>query len=149
MKRSIVTGVIIVVVAVIAFFIGCKTSNEKPEQKNLEKTVTVTFPGAEKHEISLAEAKTFIQNHQKSLLAQKSNGPQIKAETFERGAIEKILAQPGCAQLRIYYGRNADGKPSLLLVGVDSASTDMTKGMSMERGSNCPPFCGATSELLK
>jgi hypothetical protein len=141
MKRSIVT--VVVVVAVIAFFIGCSISIpiEKPQQ--------TSFPGAEKHEISLADAKMFIQNHQKSLLEQKSKTPQIQGGTFDRGAIDKILAQSGCASLRIYYGRDENGKPNLVLVGVDKDGKDMTKLSIMERSADCPPWCDATSELLR
>jgi len=152
MKRSIVTIVIIVVVAIIGFFVGRQTCVYEPQKANCsgtEKKVMITFPGAEKHEISLAEAKTFIQNHQKSLLAQKSKTPQIKAETFERGAIDKILSQPGCNGMRIYYGKNEDGKPNLVLVGVDTTGIDMTKNMIMERGTLCPPFCNDKSDLLQ
>ena len=157
MNRPIVTVVIVIVVAIIAFFVGRHTCVYKSEQKSLsgvdkdqvEKKITVTFPGAEKHEISLADAKMFIQNHWKSLQAMKTKTPQIKAGTFDRGAIDKILAQSGCASLRIYYGRDENGKPNLVLVGVDVAGKDMTKTSIMERSTDCPPFCDATSELLK
>jgi hypothetical protein len=130
MNRTVLAVIIVIIAAIVAFYIGCKTS-EKPMQ--------TSFPGAEKHEISLAEAKTFIENHQKSLLAQNSKEPQIKAETFERSAIEKILAQPGCNGLRIYYGKDENGKPNLVLVGADTSGKDMM--IIMEKGTLCPPFC--------
>ena len=101
------------------------------------------FPGAEKHEISLEEAKLHIQRHKKNPIH-----PNHHGGSFDRAAIDKILAQPGCARLRIYQGKNEDGTPSLVLVGVDAAGKDMTANI-MERGGICPPYCDATSELLK
>jgi hypothetical protein len=136
MKRSIVTGIIVVVVAVIAFFVGCKTSIEKPMQ--------TSFPGAEKHEITLSDAVKYVQNFRKT-----TPTPEINGGTFDRGAIDKILAQPGCASLRIYYGRDENGKPNLVLVGVDAVGKDMTKNTIMERQAPCPPYCDSESELLK
>jgi hypothetical protein len=102
------------------------------------------FPGAEKHEVSLEEAKLHIQRHKKNPIH-----PNHHGGSFDRAAIDKILAQPGCKALRIYQGKNEDGTPSLVLVGIDAAGKDMTQASIMERSGNCPPFCDATSELLK
>ena len=101
------------------------------------------FPGAEKHEISLKEAKEHIQRHKKNPIHPKYHGGM-----FDRGAIDKILAQPGCKGLRIYQGKNEDGTPSLVLVGVDSAGKDLTQGAVMEMQMPCPPWCDSSSELL-
>ena len=101
------------------------------------------FPGAEKHEISLEEAKLHIQRHKKNPIH-----PNHHGGSFDRAAIDKILAQPGCARLRIYQGKNEDGTPSLVIVGVDSAGKDMTKASIMERQAPCPPYCDGESALL-
>ena len=105
--------------------------------------VDAKFPGAEKHEISLEEAKKHIQRHKKNPIHPNHHGGSL-----DRGAIDKILAQPGCARLRIYQGKNEDGTPSLVLVGVDASGKDMTASI-MEKTGNCPPYCDVTSELLK
>jgi hypothetical protein len=102
------------------------------------------FPGAEKHEIKLEEARQHIQRHKKNPIHPKHHGG-----SFDRAAIDKILAQPGCKGLRYYHGRDEDGKPNLVLVGVDVAGKDMTQASIMERSGFCPPICDATSELLK
>jgi hypothetical protein len=151
MKRSIVIVVIVIAVAILSFIVGQKYCCERTQgdKCQAEKKVTVTFPGAEKHEVSLAEAKQYIQDHSKSLQSQKSKTPQIKGEAFEKIAIEKILAQPGCAQLRIYYGKTETGQPNLVLVGVDTSGKDMTKTCMMERGTLCPPFCDGQSILIQ
>ena len=102
------------------------------------------FPGAEKHEISLEEAKTHIQRHKKNPIH-----PNHHGGSFDRAVIDKILAQPGCARLRYYHGRNEDGLPNIVLVGVDASGKDMVKGTIAERPNGCPPFCDAESILLK
>jgi hypothetical protein len=101
------------------------------------------FPGAEKHEVSLEEAKLHIQRHKKNPIH-----PNHHGGSFDRAAIDKILAQPGCKALRIYHGKNEDGTPSIVLVGIDAAGNDMTKAAIMEGILPCPPFCGVNSELL-
>ncbi|MGD1046071.1 MAG: hypothetical protein ABR936_12250 [Bacteroidota bacterium] len=105
--------------------------------------VDAKFPGAEKHEISLDEAKQHIQRHKKNPIHPKHHGG-----SFDRGVIDKILAQPGCTHLRYYQGRNEDGTPSLILVGVDATGKDMTKATIAERSGLCPPWCDSTSELI-
>ena len=101
------------------------------------------FPGAEKHEISLEEAKLHIQRHKKNPIH-----PNHHGGSFDRAAIDKILAHPECKGLRYYHGRDEEGKPNLVLVGVDAAGKDITKASIMERGSFCPLFCDKLSELL-
>ena len=105
--------------------------------------VDLKFPGAEKHEISLKAAKQHIQRHKKNPIHPKHHGG-----SFDRAAIDKILAQPGCARLRYYHGRDKNGKPNLILVGVSAEGKDMTTSI-MERPTGCPPYCDKTSELLK
>jgi hypothetical protein len=116
------------------------------------------FPGAEKHEISFNVAKQHIKRHKKNPIH-----PKLHGGSFDRAAIDKILAQPGCARLRIYHGRDAKGKPNLILVGVDAAGKDMLpskllltkssteggQGCIMEKQFPCPPYCDASSTLLK
>ena len=112
--------------------------------KKSSKKVTKKFPGAEKHDISLEEAKQHIQRHKKNPIH-----PNHHGGLFDRSAIDKILAQRGCKGLRYYHGRNEDGHPNLVLVGVDKAGKDMAKMGIMERSGFCPPDCDVTSELLK
>jgi len=102
------------------------------------------FPGAEKHEISLKEAKKHIQRHKKNPIH-----PNHHGGSFDRAAIDKILSDPECAGLRYYHGRDENGKPNLVLVGVDKSGKDLTKAGIMERPTFCPPYCDVTSELLK
>ncbi len=111
--------------------------------KKNAKIIVKKYPGAEKHEITLDEAKLHIKRHKENPIH-----PNLHGGSFDRGAIDKILAQRGCKGLRYYHGRDEDGKPNLVLVGVDKAGKDMTASI-MERSGFCPPYCDETSELLK
>ena len=91
----------------------------------------------------LKKAKQQIKRHKKNPIHPKHHGG-----SFDRAAIDKILAQPGCARLRYYHGRDKNGKPNLILVGVNAEGKDMTEASIMERPGYCPPYCDTTSELL-
>jgi hypothetical protein len=49
--------------------------------------------------------------------------------------------------MRIYFGRNPDGTPSLVLAGIDASDNDLTKGVILEQLWHCPPWCGANNPL--
>jgi len=68
---------------------------------------------------------------------------------FPRAAIDEILAQPGCQGLRFYFGTKPDGATTLVFVGMDDAERDMTDGVIVEDYYPCPPFCDATSALIR
>lgn len=50
---------------------------------------------------------------------------QIKGHYFSRATLEAILAQPDCAGVRLYYGRDEDNQRRLILVGTDSNDFDL------------------------
>jgi hypothetical protein len=128
MKRPIVT-VAIVVVAIIAFFIGRHSCVYKSQKTN--------FPGAEKHEVTLADAEKYIQNFRKN-----PQTPKLHGGSFQRAIIDKILAQPDCDGIRYYYAQKEDSSSTLVLMGITSSGGDMTKGVLADMSAPCPPFCG-------
>ena len=93
------------------------------------------------HVISWGQAKTMITAHRSM--------PNVSADAtegtfggaFKKADVVNLLAQPGCAYLRIYYGRNADGTPALVLVGIDGDRNDMTAGVVLDTHYPCPPWC--------
>jgi hypothetical protein len=99
---------------------------------------------AKDHSISLKDAQQLIKNRNTGL-----KGTSVKAEAFNRKAFDKILAQKGCAGIRIYYAQKKDGSPAMVLVGIDASGKDMTKATIAEAGADCPPWCWGESELLK
>lgn len=118
------------------------------------------------HFISLEQAvqmtTTFRENKDRVLQDQYQGTDLLaNAETFDRAAFDKLLSQPGCQQLRIYYGMDAELKVHAIIVGVDADNRDMlqsrTSGLSggengetenepegliVELGQRCPPDCG-------
>jgi hypothetical protein len=75
------------------------------------------------------------------------------SETFNREAIDRLLAQPKCAGLRIYYSMDESLKLHAILVGVDENNRDILPssienkegdeggGEIVEDGALCPPAC--------
>jgi hypothetical protein len=97
---------------------------------------------ARDHHIPLAEARALLAAHRRQA------GPNAEhGGYFARDAIDRVLAQPGCAGLRFYHGRHADGRPALVVVGVTAAGADMTAGTVIDDHQPCPPYCDPTSAL--
>lgn len=100
------------------------------------------------HRISLADAKAHTKRHRDGL----GKGQRAEADhsgAFHADQVLQLLAQPGCAMLRIYHGRNEKGARSMVLVGVDENNNDLTQGIILEQCWPCPPFCPTDSALLK
>jgi hypothetical protein len=93
------------------------------------------------HRITLADAAAQTRRHREANVA------PVTAHAFHADQVRALLAQPGCAALRIYHGRDAAGGPTLVLVGVDASGSDLTAGSVLEVGYPCPPFCAAGSPL--
>ena len=94
-----------------------------------------------KHVITHEEAVAQLSRRPKEL---KERGGH-----FPREAIEQILAQPGCASIRFYFGTKTDGSLAVVMVGMDENEKDMTAGIMIEDHYPCPPFCDATSSLIR
>jgi hypothetical protein len=80
-------------------------------------------------------------------------------ETFEMAAIQKLLATPGCASLRIYYGMKENREVHAILVAANSEGEDILplhkassseeddEEIILEDGYRCPPLCPPGSPL--
>lgn len=111
------------------------------------------------HEISLDTAirmTTPYRTLREQIIAPAYKGQDILAlsETFDRSALDRLLAQPECKSIRIYYGMDAQLKVHSILVGVDGdgkdilpKSSDATDGEIMEEGIRCPSVCPPASPL--
>lgn len=100
------------------------------------------FPPERNHKVTLEAAAALTRGYRD--VAPK--GSPVAA-MFPRNVFERLLAQPGCAGIRIYYGRNDRREHELLLVGVDGAGDDMTAGELFDFGVPCPPYCGGDNVL--
>jgi hypothetical protein len=99
------------------------------------------MPPSRDHRIPLEAAAALTRRFRKTEPA------AIRAGMFPRAVFEKLLAQAGCAGIRIYNGREVDGKSTLVLVGVDADGDDMTTGELAQFWFPCPPFCSIGSAL--
>jgi len=119
------------------------------------------------HFISLEKAvsmTTHYRNRKEALLLDAFKGKNINpvSETFDRTAVEALLAQNDCTGIRIYYGMQDNDQIHAILVGVDSENrdilpaapatfdtlnlTDSDTGI-VELGIRCPSDCPPKSSL--
>jgi hypothetical protein len=83
------------------------------------------------------------------LLARRPTRVPDRGGHLPRNVIDQILAQPGCEGLRFYFGTKPDGSMTMVFVGIDTREHDMTDGAIVEDYFPCPPFCDATSHLIR
>ncbi len=82
------------------------------------------------------------------------------SETFDRAAMDTLLAETGCAAVRIYYGMSEDLLIHAIIVGVDENNEDIlpsnenvlsssaeTDESILEQGVRCPEDCAPPSPL--
>ena len=93
------------------------------------------------HRISLAAAAAHLRRFRAS------GSSRVTAHAFHSDQVRALLAQPGCAAMRAYHGRDADDAPTLVLVGVDADGADLVTGTLLEQPFPCPPFCSGASAL--
>jgi hypothetical protein len=110
------------------------------------------------HFISLTEAKTMTtryKNDREGILKQEyqQRNILILSETFDRAAFDTLLAKPGCAGLRFYYGMMPDLQVRLIAVAIDQDGHDIITPREdeldentvyddiVEKGVPCPPEC--------
>ena len=97
--------------------------------------------GNEDHAISLDDAAALTKVFRDS-----ASADAILAGYFGKTALSGLLAQSGCAGLRIYNAIK-DGKPNFVLVGVNKEGEDLQDGELLEFMLPCPPLCPTTSRL--
>jgi hypothetical protein len=99
------------------------------------------------HLISVAQAVAMTSQFRAA-----AKSEDVRAWLFDRRSVDVILAQPGCAGLRIYRAVGQDG-PQVVLVGTDKDGNDLVPakatdpGLVAERAWPCPPDCGKASIL--
>ena len=122
-------------------------------------TVT-TLPNSASHDISLQTAidmTTAYRSNRETILDSGYQNQDILplSETFNRDAIDRLLAVDGCAGIRIYYGMDSSDKVHAILVAVNEENEDLIVGNSLlneepviiEVGLRCPPSCPSPSDL--
>jgi hypothetical protein len=94
------------------------------------------------HRITREEAADLIQAFQV-----RAKEDAHRATAFSRQAFEQLLAQPHAAGVRIYQAQHKGGSATLVMVAVNAQGQDLADhhAVFIQRGTDCPPNCGATS----
>lgn len=120
---------------------------------NQESTGFISLPKA-------IEMTTRYRLNKEAILNPEYAGKDILSicDTFNKKAIETILAKPGCAAVRLYYGMDEHLTVRPILVAVNEKNEDMLPAFStFENGDpgedivddtiKCPPICPPPSPL--
>lgn len=100
------------------------------------------FPPKRDHKIPLDAAAALTRRYRDGA----GKGAQL-AGMFPRDVFETLLAEAGCAGVRIYYGQSETGSREIVLVGVDGDGNDMTTAELFDMSLPCPPYCGGGNAL--
>lgn len=118
-----------------------------------------TFPGLDSHFITWQQAQIMIDLYRAncdSILAFQYQGQNILAysELFNVAAFNALIAVPGCAGIRAYYGMSPDLLVHAIFVATDAQGNDIFdqsdstltlvtggNGPVVEEGQRCPPNC--------
>ena len=119
------------------------------------------------HFITLERAKEMVRMYReqrRNILKPEYAGSSIlpDSETFNREAIDRLIAQPRCAGLRIYYGMDEQLNTHAILIAVNENNEDLLPSADssnmenpestgepviLEEAVRCPPNCPQTSGL--
>jgi hypothetical protein len=113
-----------------------------PVQPEVRERTRPVFTGLEDHTIALDDAAELTRNYRKN-----AGKGAIKGGFFGRAAIEQVLSQEGVVGIRYYYAQENNGRPVLIVVGVDESGKDLVEGFVAERACPCPPFCSPFNPL--
>lgn len=98
--------------------------------------------GHESHVTTLAEASRLTQNFRESV-----HGSMITGGFFGKNIFNKILGQPGCVGIHIYFAERADRRQTLVLAGNDVRGCHFAKWPFGDEVYPCPPFCAPSNPL--
>ena len=128
--KKIVVTISIHSLFVIALFIF-------PSMNQSVRAEQVNFAGHKNQSISFQEAKGLLKTSERIAASD-----AVIAQYFGKDLVDKILAQPGCVSVRMYYGKHANGKSGVIIIGVDKYGKDMVSGVLALPTMICPPLCG-------
>ena len=128
-KKIVVTVAIFFIFAIALFIYPSLNQSVRAEQVN--------YAGYKNQSISFQEAKGLLKTSERI-----DASDAVIAQYFGKDIVDKILAQPGCVRVRMYYGKRENGKHGVLIVGVNKYGKDMVSGVLAMPVIICPPYCG-------
>ncbi len=117
-------------------------AREMPAVKKVVKRRIGFFTGEEQHTITLEEGIELTRNYRKS-----AKKDAVLGAYFGREIFEKILDQRTCVGVRIYYAKCADGKPTLILTGVQTIGDDLYQGILGQEARLSTPWVQNPNQL--
>lgn len=110
----------------------------RPEFVGAAELPRLRVPAGEErdHQIPLERAAAMTRRYREAL------GPAAeKPMLFSREIFDEILAQAGCAGVRLYLAHDEAGKLTVVLAGVTEHGDDILDGVIGEDHLVCPPIC--------
>jgi hypothetical protein len=113
---------------------------------------TPKYDGSDSGPIALPIARQWVKNFRDQM----SSPDEIRAHYFGRDVIDKMLSQPGCTGIRVYYALNDKMQKEVLIVGVDDkGNNQLPANESLQGGDNiiadisfpCPSVCPGSGDL--
>ena len=127
---------------------------------NMSQTNSIPKSGSHLITLQAAEAltATFRTNRETILATAYQNKNVLPlSETFNVSDIQALLAQTGCAAIRVYYGMKDDDTVHAVIVAVNAANEDIIfpgqntllseENIIIEEGQRCPVICPPDSPL--
>ena len=127
--KKIAISISIVSIFAIALFIY-------PSMNQSVRAEQVNFAGYKNQSISFQETIGLIKTYERIAASD-----AVIAQYFGKDIVDKILAQPGCVGVRMYYGKHANGKRGVIILGVDKYGKDIVTGVLAMPAIVCPPYC--------
>jgi hypothetical protein len=104
--------IVVTISAIILFIYPSMNQSVRAEE--------MKYTGRSSHMMTLQDAASLTKIYRINV---ESNAMLISY--FGKDIIAKVLAQPGCDQVHVYYGMNKDGKSLFMLFGVDKKGNEM------------------------
>jgi ABC-type dipeptide/oligopeptide/nickel transport system permease subunit len=127
-KKIIVTVLILSIFTIALIIYPSMNQSVRAEQVN--------FAGHKNQSISFQEATELVKTYERIAASD-----AVIAQYFGKDLVDKVLAQPGCVGVRMYYGKHENGKSGVIILGVDKFGKDMVSGVLALPTSICPPLC--------
>lgn len=102
----------------------------------------MAFNGTEGVQVTLDDASGWTKNFRDTIVTGDTLG-----HFFGKDILQKILDEPDCMGIRIYYGLDANGEKNLVLSGALENQDDMENGVLAEHSVTCPSRCGKSNAL--
>lgn len=103
-----------------------------------------------KHIITLTKAAEMTERYRRNVPTDgNGNFLQKLGGSFDKEAIELLIAQPDFDGLKFYFALNENNEMSVVLVAIDDRGDDIigVNSVILDQADLCPSVCGAANVL--